>query len=281
MSIQTNLYSARIRPNVRPAPSDKSRFQPSVAGSIRSAPGYRPAGHASGGAVRTGDPRALARENHRLRVELRTKGEELRTVRARLVAAGEQERRRLERDLHDGAQQRLVSLALTLRLARERLAADDGDAAKLLDFARDELGRALGDLRELARGVHPRVISERGLGPALEALASRAPFPVELRSGLDGRLPEHVELAAYFVVSEALTNAAKHAAASRAEVVLSASDGRLTVEIDDDGIGGARFERGSGLRGLTDRVAALEGRLVVESKPGVGTSVRAEIPYSG
>jgi signal transduction histidine kinase len=234
----------------------------------------------TGGAVRSEDPRALARENHRLRVELRTKGEELRTVRARLLAAGEQERRRLERDLHDGAQQRLVSLALSLRLARERLGGEDDDAAKLLDFSRDELDRALGDLRELARGIHPRVLAERGLGPALEALAGRAPFPVDLRSAPGGRLPEHVEQAAYFVVSEALTNAAKHASANRAEVVLAGSDGRLTIEVGDDGIGGARLDGGSGLRGLADRVAAFEGRLEVESRPGVGTRVRAEIPYA-
>jgi signal transduction histidine kinase len=231
--------------------------------------------------LRTADPRALARENRRLRMELEAKAEELHAVRTGLAEAAVHERRRIERDLHDGAQQRLVSLAISLRLARERLGDDGGDAARLLDFSREELDRALADLRELARGIHPAVLTDRGLGPALGGLGDRAPFPVELRSVPDGRLPEPVEQAAYFVVSEALTNIAKHALASRAEVALSATDGNLTIEIDDDGIGGARIDCGSGLHGLADRVAAIEGRLEVDSTPGAGTRVRAQIPYSG
>jgi len=245
-----------------------------------SAFGEHPLDRAPGRTDRTDDARALARENDRLRMELRTREAELHTIRSRLLAAGEQERQRLERDLHDGAQQRLVSLALSLRLARERLAGESDDAAKLLDFSRDELERALGDLRELARGIHPRVLSERGLGPALGTLADRASLPVDLRSVPDGRLSEHVEQAAYFVVSEALTNVAKHASATRAEVALIDGDGKLVIEIGDDGVGGARLDLGSGLRGLADRVAAIEGRLEVDSEPGAGTRVRAEIPYS-
>jgi signal transduction histidine kinase len=188
------------------------------------------------------------------------------------------ERRRLERDLHDGAQQRLVALALTLRMAREKLGPDAGEAGCLLDRSRQELDEALEEIRELARGIHPRVLSDRGLGAAVEALAHRAPLPVEVGEVPAHELPEQVELAAYFVVSEALTNVAKHASATHASVTLTKSDGRLALEISDDGVGGADSDLGTGLRGLSDRLAAIEGQLEVDSEPGRGTTVRASIP---
>jgi signal transduction histidine kinase len=188
------------------------------------------------------------------------------------------ERRRLERDLHDGAQQRLVSLALTLRLAREKLDSEPSEAVHLLDRSREELAEALAELRELARGIHPAVLSDHGLGPAVETLARRAPLPVEVLGLPAERLPERVELAAYFVVSEALTNVAKYASASRASVNVTRSDGRLEVAIRDDGVGGADPALGTGLRGLSDRLAAIEGGLDIDSKAGYGTTVRACIP---
>jgi signal transduction histidine kinase len=188
------------------------------------------------------------------------------------------ERRRLERDLHDGAQQRLVSLALTLRMAREKLGPDAGEAGRLLDRSRQELDEALEEIRELARGIHPRALSDRGLGAAVEALAHRAPLPVEVGEVPAQELPEQVELTAYFVVSEALTNVAKHASATHASVTLTKRDGRLALEISDDGVGGADSDLGTGLRGLSDRLAAIEGQLEVDSEPGRGTTVRASIP---
>jgi signal transduction histidine kinase len=191
---------------------------------------------------------------------------------------GLRERRRLERDLHDGAQQRLVSLTLTLRMVREKLGPDAGEAGRLLDRSRQELDEALKELRELARGIHPTVLSDRGLGAAVEALADRAPLPVEVDGLPAQELPEPVELAAYFVVSEALTNVAKHASATQASVTMTKSNGRLAVEISDDGVGGADVDLGTGLRGLADRLAAIEGQLVVDSKRGSGTTVRAGIP---
>jgi signal transduction histidine kinase len=221
---------------------------------------------------------ALALENARLEAELRAKVEEVRASRTRLVEVGLSQRRRLERDLHDGAQQRLVSLALTLRLARERVGRDAGEAERLLDRSREELDQALGELRELARGIHPAVLSDRGLAAAVEALANRAPLPVELGNMPSERIPEQIELAAYFVVSEALTNVAKYASASQATVAVTKANGTLTVEVSDDGVGGADIERGSGLRGLAARLEAIEGRLQVESGSGRGTTVRASIP---
>jgi len=191
---------------------------------------------------------------------------------------GLHQRRRLERDLHDGAQQRLVSLALTLRMAREQLGPEAGEAGRLLDRSRQELDEALRELRELARGIHPTVLSDRGLGGAVEALARRAPLPVELGELPAQELPEQVELTAYFVVSEALTNVAKYASATRASVTMTKTGGRLAVEISDDGVGGADIDLGTGLRGLTDRLAAIEGELEVDSRPGRGTTVRARIP---
>jgi signal transduction histidine kinase len=188
------------------------------------------------------------------------------------------ERRRLERDLHDGAQQRLVSLALTLRMAREKLGPDAGEAGRLLDRSRQELDEALEEIRELARGIHPAVLSERGLGAAVEALAHRAPLPVEVGEVPAQRLAEQVELTAYFVVSEALTNVAKHASATHVSVTVTNGNGRLAVEVSDDGVGGADIALGTGLRGLSDRLATIEGRLDVESEPGRGTTLRASIP---
>ena len=207
---------------------------------------------------------SLALENERLNVELRARVEELRASRARIVQAADDERRRLERDLHDGAQQRLVSLALNLRLASSKLDTDPAAAKQLLEETASELGEATTELRELARGLHPAVLSDRGLRPALEALAGRAPVPVELAEPPAERLPAAVESASYFVVAEALTNVARYAQASHAEVSVSRANGQVEVEVRDDGVGGADPGAGSGLRGLADRVAALDGRLEVD-----------------
>jgi signal transduction histidine kinase len=221
---------------------------------------------------------SLALENERLDAELHCKLEELRDSRERMLRIGLEERRRLERDLHDGAQQRLVSMALELRLARARLQDDPAAAATLLAGATEELDAALGELRELARGIHPAVLSDRGLDTAVETLAHRAPLPVDVDRLPSERLPEAVELAAYFVVAEALTNVAKYAHASRASVSVERSNGRLVVAVSDDGVGGADPGSGTGLRGLADRIAVLEGRLDVDSPPGRGTTVTARIP---
>lgn len=228
--------------------------------------------------VRTvGAAAALALENERLEAELRARVEELRSSRARIVEAADSERRRLERDLHDGAQQRLVSLSLKLRLARSK-AVEGSETAELLEEAMDELGQATAELRELARGIHPAVLSDRGLRAALDALAGRAPLPVEVERVPRERLPAAVESAAYFVVAEALTNVARYSQASRADVDIAARDGVLRVEIRDDGVGGADPTRGSGLNGLADRVSALDGTLTVVSPAGEGTTVTAELP---
>src|SRR5829696_7839493 len=212
-----------------------------------------------------------------LDAELRARLEELRASRARLVEAGDAERRRLERDLHDGAQSRLVALALLLRSARLK-ADEDSDVADLLDRSITELQISLKELRDLARGIHPAVLTERGLEPALESLAGRAPVPVTLNVPRGDRLPEPVESAAYFVASEALANVAKYSRASQATVTLARGPGHVTVEVSDDGVGGADVGRGSGLRGLEDRIAALDGTFELDSPPGRGTRLRAEIP---
>jgi signal transduction histidine kinase len=222
---------------------------------------------------------ALALENERLDAELRARYEDLRASRARLVDASDAARRKIERDLHDGAQQRFVSLALTLRLARNRLD-PSSEAAGLVDRGLDELDAGLSELRELARGIHPAVLSERGLAPAIESLAARAPVPVEVSVLPAQRLPPPVETAAYFLVAEALTNVARYAQASEADVAVTRENGRAVIEVRDDGVGGADPGSGSGLRGIADRVAALDGRLHVESPVGGGTVVRAEIPVS-
>jgi signal transduction histidine kinase len=220
---------------------------------------------------------ALALDNERLDAELRARVEELQASRQRLLEAAIAERRRLERDLHDGAQQRLVSLSLQLSLLNERLERPEA-ARELLGAARAEVKAALEDLRELARGIHPAVLTDRGLGAALEALADRAPVPVEVAAIPPERLPDPVEAAAYFVVAESLTNVAKYARASHAEVRVGRENGVALVEVRDDGVGGADPAAGSGLRGLADRLAALDGRLEIESEPGRGTAVRARIP---
>ena len=204
--------------------------------------------------------------------------EELEASRLRIVEASDTERRRLERNLHDGAQQRLVAMSVGLRLAQAKLRASPDDAEKLLATLSQELGEALTELRELAQGIHPAVLTERGLGPALEVLAARAPLVVDLSADLPERLPEPVETAAYYTVSEALANVVKHANANSATVRVELDDGQLLVEIADDGAGGADTQRGSGLRGLRDRLETLAGKLSVESPPGHGTLVRVALP---
>jgi signal transduction histidine kinase len=203
---------------------------------------------------------------------------ELRESRARIVEAGYAERKRVERDLHDGAQQRLVAVALELQMVRARLETDPEAAAERLEVAADELTGATQELRELARGLHPPLLADRGLVPALEALATRATVPVAVEAEETERAPEAVEAAAYFVVSEALTNVARHANAQQAVVRVARRDGLLCVEIEDDGAGGADVAAGSGLRGLADRVEALDGSLEVASEAGRGTTVRASLP---
>ena len=194
------------------------------------------------------------------RSQTRRPAKQLTASRSRIVQAGDAERQRLERNLHDGAQQRFVSLALGLRLAQSQLAADPAAAAELLAQASEELALGLEELRELARGIHPAILTDRGLAPAVEALATRATLPVELNGLPSERLPEPIEAAAFYVVSESLTNVAKYASASRAQVDLARDDGLLVVEVSDDGVGGADPGKGSGLRGLTDRVEALGGQ---------------------
>jgi PAS domain S-box-containing protein len=203
---------------------------------------------------------------------------ELIASRARLVAASDQARRRFERDLHDGIQQRLVSLALELHGAEATAPKDDTELVAQLAHIREGLSGALDDLRELSRGIHPAILSEGGLIPALRGLARRSAVPVELHLSVDERLADHIEVAAYYVVSEALTNAAKYARASNVEVNAHVHDGRLQLRIGDDGVGGADPARGSGLTGLADRVAALGGTITITSPPGEGTSLRVELP---
>jgi signal transduction histidine kinase len=219
----------------------------------------------------------IALENARLHAELRARLEELRGSRARIVEAAQTERSRLERDLHDGAQQRLVSLSLELGLLEARLEGDPA-AKRSLEQARREVAESLAELRELARGIHPAVVTAHGLDVALETLVARAPLPVRLAVASNGRLPEAIEVAAYYLVSESLTNVAKHACATSATVDITHAEGELVVEVADDGVGGADTGVGSGLRGLADRVEALGGRLRVWSPRGGGTRLRAEIP---
>jgi signal transduction histidine kinase len=203
--------------------------------------------------------------------------QELAASRARIVAAADETRRQIERDLHDGAQQRLVSLALELRAAQATLRPDRELEGQLARIA-EGLARAVDELREMARGIHPAVLSEGGLGPALKALARRSPIPVELDVRAEGRLPERVEVAAYYVVSEALTNAAKHAHASVVHVEAEAVGRVLRITVRDDGAGGADPARGTGLTGLNDRVEALGGSIAIASPVGGGTSVDVELP---
>jgi signal transduction histidine kinase len=203
---------------------------------------------------------------------------ELNASRARIVATADQTRRRIERDLHDGAQQRLVSLALRLRTAAAAMPPELAEAHEELTVAGAELDEVMDDLRELSRGIHPAILSEGGLGPALRTLARRSPVPVQLQLETQGRLPERVEVTAYYVVSEALTNVAKHANASGVRVEVDADDGLVRLGVRDDGVGGADPDRGSGLVGLKDRVEATGGTLLVQSTPGQGTSLVVELP---
>jgi signal transduction histidine kinase len=205
---------------------------------------------------------------------------ELQDARSRIIAAADDERRRIERDLHDGAQQRLVALALNLRMAEQRAASGDPAAAELVRQAGEEAQLALKELRDLARGIHPAILTNRGLPAALEDLASRATVPVEVLATPGERLPDAVQAAAYFVVSECLANIGKHANAETATVAVSVQDGQLTVEVSDDGVGGAELDGGSGIQGLADRVGALSGSLAVDSPAGGGTRVTAVIPLS-
>jgi signal transduction histidine kinase len=219
----------------------------------------------------------IALENARLQAELRARLDELHESRARVVRAGQDERRRLERNLHDGAQQRLISLSLDLKRLENRVG-DDPDARAQIDQARSEIATSLDELRTIARGLHPAVVSGHGLQVALDNLAAQAPVPVKLKTDLDGRMDDAAEVAAYYVVSESLANVGKHAQASSAEVSVARMDGNLVVDVVDDGVGGVDTEKGSGIRGLADRVEAHGGRLRVWTPGGGGTHVRAEIP---
>jgi signal transduction histidine kinase len=219
----------------------------------------------------------IALENARLQAELKARLEELQGSRARVIAAGQKERQRLERNLHDGAQQRLVALSLELSLLEQRLSGDP-EARARLDQARGEIARSLEELRDVASGIHPAVLSGHGLEVALESMVARAPLPVRLQVDLAGRLRESHEVAAYYVVSESLANIGKHAEASAATVEVAERHGQVVVEVIDNGIGGADTEGGTGLRGLADRVEALGGRLRIWTPVGGGTRVRAEIP---
>ena len=219
----------------------------------------------------------IALENGRLQAELKARLEELRGSRGRVIEAGQKERERLERDLHDGAQQRLISLSLDLRRLEARLGGDP-EAQASLDEARQEIARSLEELRAVARGIHPAVVTGHGLAVAVESLAASAPVPVRLTVAVGGRLHERLEVAAYYVICESLANIGKHAHATSASVDVARRNGDLVVEIVDDGIGGADSERGTGLRGLADRVEALGGRLRVWTPRGGGTRVRAEMP---
>jgi signal transduction histidine kinase len=220
----------------------------------------------------------LALENERLQAELRAQLAELRTSRTRIVQAGDEERRRLERNLHDGAQQRLLGLGLALQLARAELGAEANGARELLDEAEDELRAALDELRELARGIHPAILTDRGLAAALKSLAERSSVSVAIAAVPEERLGESIEAAMYFLVSESLANCAKYARASSFRVSITRRDGGAVIDIDDDGVGGADPTCGTGLRGLSDRVQALDGTLRVASPAGGGTHIHAEIP---
>jgi signal transduction histidine kinase len=212
----------------------------------------------------------LAHENERLQAELRA-------LRARLASEADDVRRRIERDLHDGAQQSFVAVALNLSLARAHVP-DDSEAAAVLDRTKDQLTAGLSELRALARGIHPAIMADRGLEPALLALAGRTPMPVACSVHLPERLPAPAEAAAYFVVAEALTNVVRHASANAAEIRVRRDGAHVVIDVSDDGVGGADPSKGSGLQGLADRIAALDGHLQVDSDRSAGTLVRAEIP---
>jgi signal transduction histidine kinase len=223
-----------------------------------------------------GTAAVLQLENERLRADLRARLDELRDSRARIVEVSDAERRRLERNLHDGAQQQLVALALQLRLARNKTT--DEESAQLIDGALEQLDQALSELRELARGIHPAILSDRGLKAAVTALAERQPLPTEVDFKARRKLEPTVEATAYFVIAEGLANIAKYAGAELAKVGVRVRSGQLEVEVSDDGCGGADPKKGTGLRGLEERLRALDGKLAVESEPGKGTRLLARIP---
>jgi signal transduction histidine kinase len=220
----------------------------------------------------------LTSENERLRTELRELVDELRACRRRMVDAIHAERRRIERDLHDGTQGRLVSLAMSLGLLEAKLPREADAVRSIAQGARQTIAAALQELRELSQGIYPAALADRGLGSAVRELAERAGLPAHVDLSIGPRPPARVEAAAYFVVNEALTNAAKHSQASEVRIAVSGAERLLIAEVVDDGIGGAVARRGSGLTGLTDRAEALGGRLILSSPPGRGTTVRVEIP---
>jgi len=222
--------------------------------------------------------RREAHEYERLNSELRARFEEVRASRARLVEDEADARRRIERTLHDGAQQRLTALALDLRMARGKVKDDPAKAEEIITRAEEELAKAIEDLREIARGIHPAVLSDRGLRPALESLAGKAELPVELAAVPEERMPESVERAAYDVVAEAVANAGRHSSASHCVVKVVRENGHALVEVKDDGVGGADANQGKGLRVLADRLSAHDAVLELVSAPGEGTIVYAEIP---
>jgi signal transduction histidine kinase len=222
---------------------------------------------------------SLAIDNERLKADLRARLEELRVSRLRIVEATDQARRRIERDLHDGAQQQLVALALELRLLRARVG-EQPEITALVDGLSERLASALAELRELARGIHPSILSEQGLAPAIDALADRAPVPVRAQVDVDERFTEPVEAAAYFVVAEALTNVVKYAHASGVDVSIRRTGEAILVDVADDGVGGVDVSAGTGLRGLQDRLAAVDGELGLDSPPGGGTRLHARIPVA-
>lgn len=219
----------------------------------------------------------LALDNERLKADLRARVEELRASRMRIVEASIEARRKLERDLHDGAQQQLVALSLDLQRLRNRISSSP-EVLPIIDGSIEKLTVALSDLRELARGIHPAILTQRGLAPALSALVDRTPVPVDVDVDLDERVTPAAEAAAYFVAAEALTNVAKYAEATNVSLRVRRAPGSITLEVEDDGVGGADPAHGSGLRGLADRVAALDGTLTVTSPAGGGTCVSAQIP---
>jgi signal transduction histidine kinase len=219
-------------------------------------------------------------ENERLQAELRAQLLELRASRVRIVEAGDAARRRLERNLHDGAQQRLVALSVALSLVSERVRSRDAETAEHLDAARSELADALAELRELARGLHPALLS-RGLAAALTGLAERAPLPVDVQVRLAEELPENVAATAYYIAAEALTNVARYANAQQARIDAEGTSAMLELVIEDNGIGGAAARPGSGLEGLRDRIEAIGGTLELHSEQGAGTRLVARLPFPG
>jgi signal transduction histidine kinase len=219
---------------------------------------------------------SLAIDNERLKADLRARLEELRVSRLRIVEAADDARRRIERDLHDGAQQELLALALELRVLRSRVG--DSDALPLVDGIAKRLDVALGELRELARGIHPAILTQSGLEAAVGALGQRATLPVEIDMAVQRRLPAPVEAAAYFLVAEALTNVVRYARATRARVEIAMDGDDLVVSVTDDGVGGVDVAAGSGLRGLQDRLATVDGRMEIDSPPAGGTRLTGRIP---